>query len=130
MIAGALILVPPVVVINAIAYTLLLRGWGRLAAVLGGCLAVIVPLLLELFGVFGQLYRFGGDGAMTIAPRAMPLDGTMLAILGGAAMIFCVAVGALVVAQVRDALAQRERQVALYAWHLREFFPTQDQRRR
>ena len=118
---GVFVLVPAMVAANTTAYAAYLRKAYRLPAMLLGCLALIVPIVLELTGLHGA-YSFS-EGAMTLLPHALELPKTPVLLFLSLASVAAVITGCLTVSGIRDALDDAERRLNLYAWHLREFVP-------
>ncbi len=119
---GPLVLTPTLVAVNAVAFSLNLRPRQRLWSILTGVLAAGLPLALTLSGVLPGSISFDGNQMVTTAGAIyLPRIPTMVFVT--AVVIGSVITGSLSVARVRDALGEAERQLYLYAWHLRELMP-------
>jgi eukaryotic-like serine/threonine-protein kinase len=94
----------------------------RVVAVAIGIVAFLVPFALEVSGVLGRSYGFV-NGTMAILPRGVELPQTATLVVLGLSGVLGIATGAIAVSHVRDALAEAERSLYLYAWHLRELVP-------
>ena len=119
---GPLVLTPTVVTVNTIGYALNLTRRQRIWAVLAGVIASLLPLGLMLLHQLPGNYLFEADRMIITAgalhlPRIPTL--VMLTTIGLGATVL----GSLTVTRMRDALDDAERQIYLYAWHLREFLP-------
>jgi eukaryotic-like serine/threonine-protein kinase len=119
---GPLVLMPTLITVNTMGYALNLTRRQRPFAIALGCVASFVPLLLLLLNLLPGTYVFEADRMIITAgalhlPRIPTL--VMLFSLGLGATI----IGSITVARMRDALDDAERQIYLYAWHLREFLP-------
>lgn len=121
LVAGPLVLVPTVIVANTVAFAIHTSGPGRIMTILTGSAAVALPWLAEQLGWWSPSYRFTGD-EMVIVQQAVALNERMSLLLFVASLVAVVAT-TVIVTRIRDALASAERQLHLYAWHLREFVP-------
>jgi hypothetical protein len=121
---GALLFAPALVAVNTTAFVAHVARPHRALVIGCGCAAVLVPAALELVHVGPSAYAFSEAG-MTIVPRALsfPPGPTFAALLVMA--VGMVLTSSLSVLRIRGALTDAERQLMLYAWHLRELVPTQ-----
>jgi serine/threonine-protein kinase len=121
LVAGPLVLVPTIIVANTVAFAIHTSGPGRALTIAVGGAAVSLPWLAEALGIWTSSYRFVDDG-MLIVPQALEMGPRVSVALFVASFVAVIATS-LIVTRVRDALAAAERQLYLYAWHLREFVP-------
>ncbi len=119
---GPLVLVPSMVITNTTTFALHLDAWPRRFAVATACLAVALPIALELGGVVPSSYLPVGDG-IVLRPLwlAFPPAGTLVFITIGT--LIAIVNGARAVAQVRDALLVAERRVQMQRWQLQQLLP-------
>ncbi|APR86106.1 Serine/threonine protein kinase PrkC, regulator of stationary phase [Minicystis rosea] len=122
---GPFVLVPQAVAITTLWIAFQCRRrQERWAVVALGVLAVLVPFVLELGNVFSPAYVFE-HGNLTLLSRAVYLaPHTTVPMLIYASVTF-VALPAIFLGSVRDALNAAERQLFLQAWHLRKLLPEQ-----
>ncbi len=116
---GALVMMPALIAVNTAAYGLVLERSQRAIAIIAGVCAVLIPAMLELFGIGGARYVFDAAG-MHISPNAIELARTPSYILLIVASLGSVITGALSTAHLRDSLNQAELQLQVSAWQLRE----------
>ena len=93
------------------------------ALVIGtGCMAVVVPLVLELLDIIPRSYVFE-NGKMTILPQglALPETPTLCALTLGT--IFLIVAPSLIMGRVQMALRAAETRSAMQTWHLRHLLP-------
>ncbi|MCB9582147.1 MAG: serine/threonine protein kinase [Polyangiaceae bacterium] len=120
---GPLVLMPGLVAVNTTAYALLLDKPWRTVTIVGGIAFVLVPALVEAFGIAGTPhYAFGPQG-MTVASGAIALTRAPALVLLLVGSVATVITGAFATSRMRDALGQAELRLALSAWHLRELGP-------
>ena len=86
-------------------------------------LASLASLALWLGGVLPGGHSFGPEG-LTILPGAVALPELPTLGLLGALGVGIIVLASVTVARLRDDLSRAERQLLLYAWHLRELVPT------
>ncbi len=118
---GALVLTPALIAVNTTTFAAYAKRGHRLAMIGIGCLALLVPIALELSGTLTS-YSFSAAG-MTIAPRALELPRLPTLVVLSLASIATVVTSCLSVSSLRHSLEAAERRLYLYAWHLREFVP-------
>jgi hypothetical protein len=119
---GALVLVPAMVITNTIAFALHLDGRDRAWAVVSGCLAIAVPVLLAAVGVVPSSYVGTGDGIL-MRPLWLKLPPTATLLLVTIGCVIAVVNGARSVAEVRDALTAAERRLQMQRWQLSQLLP-------
>ncbi|MGZ5971626.1 MAG: hypothetical protein ACXWP4_28340, partial [Polyangiales bacterium] len=119
---GPLVLTPTLVAVNAMGFALNLSRKHRFWAIALGCAASFLPMLLMLAGWLPGGYSFDGD-RMIVSAGALHLPRIPTLVMLGSVGLASVITGSLSVTRVRDALDEAERQLYLYAWHLREFLP-------
>ena len=119
---GPLVLMPAAIAVNATAFAIFSRPGRRILIGVTACLAILVPLGLELAGVFPSSYRFE-DGAMILESRALELPATPTLLLLTVTSVASVLMGCYVVGHIRDKLAEAEQRMYLYTWHVRELVP-------
>jgi serine/threonine-protein kinase len=119
VIAGPMVLVPPLLVANTVAYSM--QGPRQVLVMTTSAAALIVPALGEWAGWWSASYRFA-DGTLQILPRASEMTSALPVIVIVVAVV-ALLMSSLVVSRVRIALRDAQRQLYLYAWHLREFVP-------
>ncbi len=118
---GPLIVVPTAMVANTVAYAVQLEGRLRLYSVVAGGVCVCAPFVLEALGVLGPSFHFEGEQLVLDVPALRGRGQTLLFV--GVISAAGVLTTALALARVRDALADAERRIYVYAWHLREVVP-------
>ncbi len=119
---GPLVIVPTVMVGNTVAFAVQLEGRARTVAVVAGALCVGGAFVLEGLGVIGPTFHVDAAGRLVLdAPGLRSWWGTLLFV--GSVSVATVVTTALALARVRDALADTERRLYVYAWHLREVVP-------
>jgi serine/threonine-protein kinase len=116
------VLAPMALAVNATAYAIYLERRYRSIVAVATCLAFLVPLALERAGVLAPTFTFEGD-AFVVWPRAVGLPESATLALLTVASVAALILGTLVVGNIRDRLADAERRIYLYAWHLRELVP-------
>jgi eukaryotic-like serine/threonine-protein kinase len=117
---GPFVVVPPIAAAVTLYITLLHRAARQRWVVIAmGSLAVAVPFLLELAGIFPPAFAFS-DGNVTLFGRALRLAPETTLPLLLYAGVTSVIVPAAVLGLVRDALSSAERHLFLQAWHLRQ----------
>ena len=120
---GPLMLLPAIAGVNTLALVLtVVHKRGRQLAILSGNLAILLPLLLQVLGVFPSSYVFA-NGTMTIMPMALefPRVPTLVFLVVGSMALITTA--SVYVARVKDALTAAQRRLVLQSWHLRQLVP-------
>jgi serine/threonine-protein kinase len=115
---GPLILLPAIVAANTTSFAIYFSGRLRIAAVAAGCVAILVPLLLEITGIVPPAYAFT-NGTMIVLPRALELSRSATLAFLGITAIACVISGAITAGSLCDSLADAQRRLYLHAWHMR-----------
>jgi eukaryotic-like serine/threonine-protein kinase len=125
-VAGPFVLLPGLIVANTVAYAMLENRVNRYLAVAAGCLALVVPALLEWTGAFGASYVFR-DGTITIVPRVLAFPKTPTFVYLTLTSLGCMLVPFLYVARLRAQLYDMRRTTTLQAWQFRQLVPEQVQ---
>jgi serine/threonine-protein kinase len=123
---GALLVVPIMAAVNAVCFVLAARPEVRRTAVGAACLAMIVPMFLEWYGVHPVSIQFESD-SMRIAAGAihLPPNGTYLFL--GITYVVLLLLASRFVGAYRDALTTAETRNMLQAWQLRQLVPPEAQ---
>jgi eukaryotic-like serine/threonine-protein kinase len=119
---GPLFFMPAFIAVNVTGFTLYMDPVGRRIALATALAALLVPLGLWALGALPGGYEFTAAGLL-IRPGSVMLERIPTLVVVTIGNLAAVITAALVVTQVRDALRQKERQLLLYAWQLREFVP-------
>lgn len=122
MLFGPLVYVPSLCGANVVVFAAGLARRYRWAAMAGGVLALLLPLLLERLGWIDPGWVFRGDH-IAILPRAVRFPETPTLLLLGIASLGTVLFPALLVGAERDARAKAERELLLRTHHLAELVP-------
>jgi serine/threonine-protein kinase len=124
MFFGPLFLVPGIAVTAATSYLVAIRANARARAiVLASSLAsVLVPTILQLFGIVDTRYAFDGSG-ITILPDVVELPEratwAFLLVINGLTVVMA----NVLVGRAVAALLRAERRLFTQAWRLRQFLP-------
>jgi hypothetical protein len=110
------------VITNTITFALHLDVWPRRFAVLTACLAIVVPVVLPLFGLLPASYVPSGDGIL-LRPLWLALPPTATVVFITVGTLIAIVNGTRALAQVRDALTEAERRVQLQRWQLSHLLP-------
>lgn len=113
---------PGFIAVNATGFALNLDPAYRRFAVGTACLAIGAVIVVWAAGMLPGDYVFSGAG-LTVTPGAISLPPLPTLAFLFVTALGTVLTGALSVTRVRDALTRSEKQLFLYAWHLREFVP-------
>jgi hypothetical protein len=119
---GPYLMVPTLVAVNTAAFVVHLEGWHRIAAVVAGCLAVLVPIALSVAGVLPGGVEITADGLL-MRPGAIDLSGPGALVLLAVTAVGSVLTVSFTLGRLRDDLSSAERQLFTYVWHLREIVP-------
>ncbi len=119
---GPLVVTPGIIAVNTTGYALNLDPVHRRFAIATACMAVLAMLGAWAAGGLPGDYVFSAAG-WTVTPGAIELPRIPTLVFLIITSFGMVLTGALSVTHVRDALSRSEKQLFLYAWHLREFVP-------
>jgi hypothetical protein len=121
---GPFVLVPSLVLVNAIMFVLAPDRSRRAAVVVVSCLAVVAPALLDWAGVIPPFYRFD-DESITMLPNMVhfPPLATKTTLL--AFNIAMVVTACLLIGRFRDTLTRAEHRLHMQAWQLRQLVPAE-----
>lgn len=122
---GPLVLVPGLAGANALAFTQHASGSRRIAYVSIAALAVVIPLLLEVTGVWPASYEFTEAG-MRVVPHLASLPTIPTLLLLGLASVTTIVLPALLMREARDSVEESREQLAMQAWQLRQLVPEPD----
>jgi serine/threonine-protein kinase len=120
---GPLLLTPMLLSVNTSGFALNSRPSERRIAGVVASVSFAAVLLLWFSGVVPGGYTFNKDGGMSILPGAIDLPELPVLVLLGIAALGGVLTALMPAGRVRDTLAASERQLFVYAWHLRELVP-------
>ncbi len=124
---GPLVLIPGLAGANALAFTQHASGLRRIAYVSIAAMAVVVPMLLEVVGVWPASYEFTEAG-MLIVPHLASLPAISTLLLLALASITTIVLPALLMRDARDSVEESREQLAVQAWQLRQLVPDRDVR--
>jgi len=119
---GPLVLAPGMIAINTAAFAMIFGPRLRVVSISAGCLAIALPVLLDVTGVVRPSYAFRG-GALVLLPNVLemsPAPTWLFLSITGIAMVLTGAVSA---GYVKDSLRGAERHLYLYAWHIAQLAP-------
>jgi serine/threonine-protein kinase len=120
---GPFVLVPQAIAVTTLYIALQCRtARERRVVIAMGAAAAALPFALELLGVLPPAYTFA-DGNVTLLGRLLPLTPRTTQPLLVYASVTFVALPAVLLGGVRDALSSAERRLFLQAWHLRQLVP-------
>ncbi len=119
---GPLVLTPMALAVNATGFAVNAGGAIRLQAMVLSCVALLAAVVMSLVGIVPASYSFATD-AMVLRPGAIELSGIAPICTLVACGLAGVVAGVLPVGRLYDGLRASQRQVFLYAWHLRELVP-------
>ena len=120
---GPLILLPTLITANTAGFAVHLERRHRTFALVVGCLAVAVPLGLEVTGLTGPSYAFSETGMMVASQALDVTNGPATLLFLCVITLATIITSVIVVSRVKNALRDAERRMYIYAWHLREFIP-------
>ncbi len=124
---GPLVLIPGLAGANALAFTQHASGLRRIAYVAIAAMAVVVPLLLEVGGVWPSSYEFTEAGMLVVPHLAsLPMAATLL--LLGLASVTTIVLPAMLMREARDSVEESREQLAVQAWQLGQLVPDRDAR--
>ena len=85
-------------------------------------MAVVVPMLLELGGIWPPSYAFTDDG-MLVVPHLASLPRAATLLLLTFASLATIVLPALLMREARDSVEESREQLAVQAWQLRQLVP-------
>jgi hypothetical protein len=115
-------MIPAMAAVNTMSFVVSGDRKRRFLSIALGCLAIVVPLALELAGAVPASMDFR-DGGIFIKPRALELPRVPTLVFLAAATIGSIITAAIVVARFRDALVKSEERLYFHTWLLRQFVP-------
>ncbi len=123
---GPFLLVPALAAVNALAIIVAADRSRRGPAIFLGCVAILLPLVLEWTGVNLPSYAFL-NGRFEVLPRALefPEKPTLVFLL--VTNVALLVTAALFVGRFKDALTATENRLYLQTWHLRQLVPGEAQ---
>jgi eukaryotic-like serine/threonine-protein kinase len=123
---GPFMLVPALAAVNALAFIVAADRSRRGPAIFLGCVAILLPLMLEWTGVNLPSYAFD-RGQLVVLPRALefPEKPTLVFLL--VTNVALLVTAALFVGRFKDALTATENRLYLQTWHLRQMVPGEAQ---
>jgi hypothetical protein len=119
---GPLVLVPAMVITNTISFVLHMDGWPRRFAIVSGCIAIALPVLLAWTGVIPSSYVASGDGIL-LRPLWLSFPPMWTIVFLTLSTLIAVVNGARNVGQVREALTRAERRNHVQRWQLSQLLP-------
>jgi serine/threonine protein kinase len=119
---GPLVLVPSMVITNTITFALHLEGWPRRFAILSGCAAVALPVLLSAAGITPSSYIPSGDGIL-LRPLWLEFPPMWTIVFLTLSTLIAIINGSRSVGQVREALTEAERRNQMQRWQLSQLLP-------
>jgi hypothetical protein len=94
----------------------------RVGAIVAGCLTLVLPLVLELAGVFPPSIRVGQDELTLLARLTYFNEGVAVLVLLGVSLLGVVS-PALLAGRMRDQLLGAERELLFQRWQLAQLLP-------
>jgi hypothetical protein len=119
---GPYVLAPGLACANTTAYLLHARPRWRPLTFLLGVLTIVVPILLEVSGLWPRTVSFVGD-AMVIHSWTVHLPEWPTTIVLTVSLVSALIVPGIYVLRVREALSVAERDLHVQSWHLRQLIP-------
>ena len=119
---GPFTFLPGVAAVNTIAFVMTADRSRRVPSIVLGCLAIVVPFVLERLDVVPRSMIFR-DGALVLLPRIIELPEVPTALFLLLANLGVIVTASLFVAQFRDALVKTERRLYAQSWQLRQLVP-------
>ena len=119
---GPFMLLPGLAAVNAVHFVVSADRSRRVPSIFLGCVAIVLPFLLQWFGVLPQQMTFT-DAGIVLAPgiAALPPGPTLIFLL--LSNLGIVVTASLVVARFRDATAKNDERLYFQTWQLRQIFP-------
>ncbi|UQA58301.1 serine/threonine-protein kinase [Polyangium aurulentum] len=121
---GPLFFLPMLISSFTFAFAMTHSGRFRAAIMGTGCLALVLPLGLELCGILPRSYAFR-DGAMLILPPGASLPEIPTLVGLAVSSMFMIVGPTLLMGRVQRALRRAEVRSATQAWHLRQLVPAE-----
>jgi eukaryotic-like serine/threonine-protein kinase len=119
---GAFFVTPALIAVNTVAFAIHLRTTKRTMTMIIGCITMLATAALQLGGFLPVSYQFS-SAQLTIAAGAVDLSRAPTLALLMVTSLGTVLTAALPITQVREGMAEMERRLYLYTWHLREMIP-------
>jgi len=123
---GPFVLVPALAAVNALSFIIGTDKSRRGPAIFMGCIAILLPLLLEWTGINTPSYAFE-QGRLVILPRALGFPETATLAFLLVTSVALLVTPALLVGKFKDALTATENRLYMQTWHLRQFVPGEAQ---
>jgi serine/threonine-protein kinase len=117
-----LLLMPTALAVNAAGYAIFLHRRYRWWITGVATTALLAMVGLEVAGVLAPTFGFS-NGRLEVLPVALSLPPVATTVLVVFASVVAMVLCTLLVGHIRDQLADAERRIYLYAWHLRELVP-------
>jgi serine/threonine-protein kinase len=124
---GPFILVPGLAATNTLFQTMHADRSTRRIMLTLGLVAVVLPALLEVFGITTRSYDIAIDGIF-VHPRMASFSTWPTSLVLFVSSVLVVLTPTLLVGGLRDALASAERRLFLHSWHLKQLVPDEAQR--
>jgi serine/threonine-protein kinase len=124
---GPLVFVPGFVASSTMLFVAQVPRRLRGAAVIAGCLTIVLPLALELLGVIPPSMRVGHEELTLLSRLTYFNEGAALAVLLGVSLVGVVS-PALLAGRMRDQLLGAERELLFQRWQLAQLLPRDQSR--
>jgi hypothetical protein len=122
VIFGPFIVLQSIAVVNTLSFMMSHDRSRRLAILACGAVTMLLPIVLEVAGVFPPAYEFRDDTLIVLANAVhFPPIATRAFIV--VASLTVIVSSALLIARMRDILTIKERQLHLQTWQLRQLVP-------
>lgn len=121
-VAGAWVLLPTFVAANTISHAIAGRPTQRRAIIGIGILSLLVPMVLEAFGVLQASSVFAG-GSLVVTSRVVDLHESFTTVFLLVCNVGLIAFTSFYVGDFRDALSRAEAKNLLQLWQLRRLVP-------
>ncbi len=119
---GPFTFLPGVAAVNTIAFVMTADRSRRVPSIILGCLAIIVPFVLERLDLVPRSMVFR-DGALVLLPRIIELPEAPTALFLLLANLAVIITASIFVARFRDALVKTEARLYAQSWQLRQLVP-------
>jgi len=123
---GPFVILPSMAAINATMLVVNFDRSMRVVTTLLGCVAVVLPAALGAVGLLPAPYAFQND-TIVILPRMLHFPEAPTTAFLAVSNVAIIVTACLMVARVRDSVAQAERRLQVQAWQLRQLFPPEAQ---